>query len=123
MPTLSASEYTTFRRLQAASVAYQNGKTPSDRHTSAQPVQSVSVLNAQLLASQASLVVNPSKTVVVGNARVQPVVPGTVNHPKALSTIHQSTTGSSKFFQTGGLPSGRGNPGWVPTVIPRTSQG
>ena len=123
MPTLSASDYTTFIKLQAAQQAYRNGSVPSSRHTSVQPVPTQSVMNAQLLASQASLVVDPKKTVIVGNARVQARVPGNVNHPDALSTVHHSTTGSSKFFQTGGPPAGRGNPGWVPTVLPRTSQG
>jgi hypothetical protein len=88
MPTLSASEYTTFRRLQAASVAYQNGRTPSDRHTSAQPVQNISVLNAQLLASQASAVITPGNSVVSpALARVRPTVRGTLNHPSALSKV------------------------------------
>jgi hypothetical protein len=126
MPNLNASDYTTFLKLQAASLAYQNNNIPSNRHTSQQPVPTVSILNAQLLASQASYVVTPKNTAIVGNARIRPRVPGNVNHPDALSTLTYSssgTTSSSKTYQLGGPPSGRGNPGYVPSVLPRTSQG
>jgi hypothetical protein len=65
MPTLSASEYTAYRRVRALV-----GKPPAG--------QSVSTLNAQLLTSQAAIGYSP--------VRVRPFVRGTVNHPNALST-------------------------------------
>ena len=64
MPTLSASDYTSFIKAQAASLAYQNGKIPSRIQTSAQPFTNQSVLNATLLASQAAYVLTAPQTVV-----------------------------------------------------------
>ena len=64
MPTLSASDYTTFIKAQAASQSYRNGAVPIPIQTRAQPFLTQSVLNAQLLTSQAAYVVNPSKIVV-----------------------------------------------------------
>ena len=119
MPNLNASDYTAFLKLQAASLAYQNNQIPSNRHTSQQPVPTVSILNSQLLASQASYVVNSNKSAIVGNARVIPRVPGAVNHPDALSTVTYSSSGatsSSKTYQLGGPPSGNGNTGRVVTL-------
>ena len=64
MPTLSASDYTTFIKAQAASQAYRNGAIPIPIQTRAQPFLNQSILNAQLLTSQAAYVVAPSKIVV-----------------------------------------------------------
>ena len=106
MPTLSASDYTAFVKAQAASLAYQNGAIPRTIQTSAQPYAIQSVLNARLLASQASTLV--SRTVINGNARIRPFVgTGNVNNPKNLSTTHASTSttmSSGKYQQLGGLP-------------------
>ena len=63
MPTLSASDYTAFVKAQAASLAYQNGAIPRTIQTSAQPYAIQSVLNASLLASQASYVAASPATV------------------------------------------------------------
>jgi hypothetical protein len=60
MPTLSASDYTTYIKAQAASQAYRNGAVPIPIQTRAQPFLNQSILNAQLLTSQAAYVVNPS---------------------------------------------------------------
>ena len=60
MPTLSASDYTTYIKAQAASQAYRNGAIPIPIQTRAQPFLNQSILNAQLLTSQAAYVVNPS---------------------------------------------------------------
>lgn len=54
MPNISASDYTAFIKAQAASYAYRDGLFPTRIQTSAQPYTNKSVLNAQLLASQAS---------------------------------------------------------------------
>jgi len=64
MPTLSASDYTSFIKAQAASQAYRNGAIPIQIQTRDQPFATQSVLNAQLLTSQAAYVVGPSKTIV-----------------------------------------------------------
>jgi hypothetical protein len=63
MPTLSASDYTTFIKAQVASHAYRNGAIPIPIQTRAQPFLNQSILNAQLLTSQAAYVVNPSTIV------------------------------------------------------------
>ena len=64
MPTLSASDYTNFIKAQAASYAYRDGLFPNGIQTSAQPYLNKSVLNAQLLASQAAYVLTTPQTVV-----------------------------------------------------------
>jgi len=64
MPTLSASDYTNYVKAQAASLAYQNGRVPLPIQRVSQPYATQSVLNAQLLASQAAYVVNPPLTIV-----------------------------------------------------------
>jgi len=110
MPTLSASDYTTFIKAQAQSLAYRNGKIPTTIQTSAQPYPTQSVLNAQLLGSQAAAIITPgNSTLRVVNGQIARVRPyngkGPVNQPKSLSTVAQSgTLSSAKFQQTGGLP-------------------
>jgi hypothetical protein len=64
MPNLSASDYTSFIKAQAASQSYRNGAVPNKIQTSDQPFATQSILNAQLLTSQAAYVVTPSKVVV-----------------------------------------------------------
>ena len=56
MPTLSASDYTNFIKVQAAAQSYRNGAIPKKIQTSDQVVPLQSILNAQLLASQAAYV-------------------------------------------------------------------
>ena len=104
MPTLSASDYTQYLKFKAAAASpIQKSIQTRDNATLSQ-----SVLNAQVLASQASLVVNPGYTVVQGNARVQPVQPMKTNNPNALSTLSFAGTSgalsSSRTQQQGGLP-------------------
>jgi hypothetical protein len=118
MPSLSASDYTTFIKAQAASLAYRNGAIPKTIQTGAQPFQVQSALNARLLASQAALVVTPRNATIVGTASVRPFTgEGRVNNPKNLSTVAQSgTLSSAKFQQAGGLPltSPRGSGTYAP---------
>jgi hypothetical protein len=64
MPTLSASDYTNFIKLQAAAQSYRNGAIPKKIQTSDQVVPLQSMLNAQLLASQASYVAASPGTVL-----------------------------------------------------------
>lgn len=112
MPNLSASDYTTFIKMQAASLAYRNGAIPKKIQTSDQVVPTQSMLNSQLLASQAAAIVTPRQASVVAVKGVMQRVinyagKGNVNQPKALSTVHSSTStvqSSGKFQQTGGLP-------------------
>jgi len=110
MPTLSASDYTTFIKAQASSLAYRNRAIPTTIQTSAQPYPNQSVLNAQLLGSQAAAIITPgNSTLRVVNGQIARVRPydgmGRVNQPKSLSTMPRSGTQSSgKFQQTGGLP-------------------
>ena len=112
MPTLSASEYTSFIKAQAASQAYRNNRIPTTIQTSAQPYLNQTTLNAQLLGSQASALLTPgNSTVRTVNGQISSVRPyngkGPVNNQKSLSTVHTSTSttlSSAKFPQTGGLP-------------------
>jgi hypothetical protein len=106
MPTLSASDYTNYLKYKAAA---QTGIRPAIQTRDNVTLQP-SVLTANVLTSQASLVVNPSITKLVGNARVNPIQPDYPNNPKNLSTVSWSSgssitsTTSSKTQQPGGLP-------------------
>ena len=108
MPNISASDYTTFLKFKAAAASpIRPGIQTRDNATLSQ-----SVLNANILASQAAFVVTPTVTAVRGNARVQAQPPNNVNNPNALSTVSWASgtsgsvgsTTSSKFQQPGGLP-------------------
>lgn len=108
MPNISASDYTTFLKFKAAAA------TPIQPaiQTRSNATVSQSVLNANVLASQAAFIVTPTITNVVGNVRVQGQAPNNVNNPNALSTLSWTSgqsgsvgsTTSSKFQQPGGLP-------------------
>ncbi len=109
MPTLSASDYTQFLKFKAAAA------TPIQPsiQTRTNATLSQSVLNANILASQAAFVLTPTVTNIRGNARVSalPVVQ-TRSNPDAKSTLSWTSgtsgsvgsTTSSKFQQAGGLP-------------------
>lgn len=109
MPTLSASDYTQYLKFKAASVTpIRPAIQTRDNATLSQ-----SVINANVLTSQASFVLTPALTQVRNNARVQgQQVVQTRSNPEALSTVSWtsgtsgsvSSTTSSKFVQSGGLP-------------------
>ena len=109
MPTLSASDYTQFLKFKAAAAS----PIRPDVQTRTNATLSQSVLNANVLASQAAYVVTPGVTTVRNNARVpaRQVVQTRAN-PEALSTLSWtsgtsgsvSSTTSSKFQRPGGLP-------------------
>ena len=108
MPNISASDYTTFLKYKAAAAS----PIQQSIQTRTNATLSQSVLNANILASQAAYIVTPTLTNIVGNARVETQAPNNVNHPQALSTLSWTsgksgsvgTTTSSKFVQPGGLP-------------------
>jgi hypothetical protein len=106
MPTLSASDYTNFVKVKAASLSYQNNKVPIQIQRTAQPFATQSVLNAQLLASQASLVDSPKKTTLSSTALGR-VVPwagrGRVNNPKNLATVSTSGQGGNGLYTAGSV--------------------
>jgi hypothetical protein len=113
MPTLSASDYTTFVKNKAANAAYTNGRVPTTIQTSAQPYATPSVLNAQLFASQASLIVTPGQTTLISTAlgRVRPYTGyGNVNNPKNLSTVSTSGQGGNMKYVPGSVDTGRPPP-------------
>lgn len=125
MPTLSASDYTQFLKFKAAAASpIRPAIQTRDNATLSQ-----SVVNANVLASQAAYVVTPTLTNIQNNARVsaQQVVQ-TRSNPDALSTLgYAGTSGamsSSAVQRPGGLPTGfRGsqnsyhripqNAGWI----------
>lgn len=106
MPSLSASDYTNYLKFKAAA---QTGIRPGIQTRDNVTLQQ-SVLNANILTSQASLVTNPTISKLVGNARVSPIQPSYPNNPNALSTVAWASgssitsTTSSKTQQIGGLP-------------------
>lgn len=103
MPTLSASDYTTYLKFKAAAAS---SIRPSIQ-TRDNVALSQSVVNANILASQAAYVAGAGITTIQGNARVLPVQPMRTNNPNALSTLAGSGTLSSSAIQRqGGLPSG-----------------
>ena len=111
MPTLSASEYTRYLKLKSAATSYANGAVPKAIQTTNQVVPVASILNAEVLASQAAFVTNRTVTNIVGNARVVPrTVVQTRANSEARSTLsYAGTSGalsSSRVQQPGGLPSG-----------------
>jgi hypothetical protein len=107
MPTLSASDYTQFLKFKAAAAS----PIRPDIQTRTNASLSQSLINANVFATQAALVVTPTLTVVQGNARVEkiPVVQSRAN-PNALSTVgFAGTSGamsSSATTRPGGLPTG-----------------
>ena len=91
MPTLSASDYTSYLKMKAAAVSYSSGRVPISNQTVAQPVPTLSILNARLLATQASLNVSPVNTTLSSTlARVVRQPPNNVNRPKNLGTVSTS---------------------------------
>ena len=126
MPTLSASDYTTFLKFKAAAA------TPIQRsiQTSDNVTLSQSVLNANILASQAAFTVTPTLQVIGDNARVvgRPVVQTRAN-PEAKSTLSwtSGTSGSvgslssSRVNVPGGLPTGFKNSQGTYTRIPQNA--
>ena len=119
MPTLSASDYTTFVKNKAANAAYTNGRIPTTIQTSAQPYATPSVLNAQLFASQASLIVTPGQTTLISTAlgRVRPYTGyGNVNNPRNLSTVSTSGQGGNMKYVPGSVDTGRPPPLGRPSI-------
>ena len=104
MPTLSASDYTQYLKFKAAAVSTIRPEIQT--RTQVAPLQSI--VNANVLTTQAAFVVAPRVTNIVGNARVQAVQPMKTNNPNALSTVTYGGAGptSSKVQQPGGLPTG-----------------
>jgi hypothetical protein len=103
MPTLSASDYTTFLKFKAAAASPIQQRVQLRDNVSL----SQSVINANVLASQASFVATPTVSTIQGNVRVRPMQPETTNNPNALSTVTGSGTMSSSAIQrSGGLPTG-----------------
>ena len=107
MPTLSASDYTNYLKFKAAAAS---SIQPSIQ-TRDNVAVSQSVINANILASQAAFIATPNLTTIQGNARVAaiPVVQTRAN-PDALSTLgYAGTSGamsSSAIQRPGGLPTG-----------------
>ena len=91
MPTLSASDYTTFLKFKAASISsIQPAIQTRDNVSTSQ-----SLINANLLASQAALVASPS----VATKTTVTTSPGVVTD--ALANVIESVAdSSSKFFYT-----------------------
>ena len=103
MPTLSASDYTTFLKFKAAAASPIKPSIQTRDNAST----SQSVINANVLASQAAFVVTPTVQVVGDLARVQGVQAMRTNNPNALSTLTGTGTASSSAIQRpGGLPTG-----------------
>lgn len=110
MPNISASDYTTFLKYKAAAAS----PIQQAVQTRTNATLSQSVLNANILASQAAFITAPQITSLgssLNYVKNRQVVQ-TRSNPKALSTLSWtsgtsgsvSSTTSSKFVQSGGLP-------------------
>lgn len=103
MPTLSASDYTTYLKFKAAAASPIQPRVQLRDNVSL----SQAVINANILTTQAAFVVSPATSTIQGNARIRPVQPEKTNNPNALSTITGTGTMSSSATQrVGGLPTG-----------------
>ncbi len=121
MPTLSASDYTQYLKFKAAAASpIKQAIQTRDNATLSQ-----SVLNANILASQAAYVLTPGIATIQNNARVQAQPPNNVNNPNALSTLgYAGTSGalsSSRVQQPGGLPTGFKNSQGTYTRLPQNA--
>jgi len=88
MPNLSASEYTTFLKYQAAQQSYSSGRPPRMIQTVDQAAPNINIINANLKTSQAAFATKKSATTLGSNLNyVRPLPPNRVNNPNALSTI------------------------------------
>ena len=119
MPTLSASDYTNFVKLKAANAAYQNGNIPKQIQRTYQPYPTISIMNAQLFASQASLAVTPGFTTLSSTAygRVRPWRGyGNVNNPRLPSTVSTSGQGGNMRYIPGSVNIGSPPPMGRPHV-------
>ena len=119
MLTLWASDYTQFLKFKAAAASpIRPSIQTRDNATVSQ-----SVLNANILASQAAFVVTPTLQVVGDLARVQGQAPNNVNRPQAFSTVSYAGTsgalGSSPVQRMGGLPTGFKNSQGSYTRLPQ----
>jgi hypothetical protein len=104
MPTLSASDYTAYLKMKAAAGAYSSGRVPISNQTVAQPVPTQSILNARLLASQASLNVSPANTTLSSTlGRVRPLPPNNVNRKTNFATVSTSGQVQNRYVP-GSLP-------------------
>jgi hypothetical protein len=106
MPTLSASDYTNYLKFKAAAASpIQQAVQTRSNATLLQ-----SVINTNVLASQAAYVLTPALTNIQGNARVVGQAPNTTNNPFAPATLSYSglsgALGPSRVQQPGGLPTG-----------------
>lgn len=106
MPTLSASDYTQYLKFKAA--AASPIQPAIQTRSNATLLQSV--VNTNVLASQAAYVLTPALTTIQGNARVQGTPPNTRNTPFARATLGYAglsgALGPSRVQQPGGLPTG-----------------
>jgi hypothetical protein len=101
MPNISASDYTTYLKFKAASIS----PIKPNIQTRDNVAVSQSLINANVLASQAAAIVTPGVAAGQSLGRVQAVQPMRVNNPNALSTLAGSGTLSSSAIQRpGGLP-------------------
>ena len=108
MPNISASDYTQYVKYKAAQLAYANGRPPLAIQTVDQVSPNINIINSMVKTSQASYLVDPTKTNITGLNYVQAVQPQRTNNPNALSTLTWNSmsigTTSSKIQQPGGLP-------------------
>ncbi len=101
MPNISASDYTAYLKFKAAAASPIRPAIQTRDNVAL----SQSVINANVLASQAAAILTPGIAAGQTLGRVQPVQPQRVNNPNALSTVTGSGTLSSSAVQRpGGLP-------------------
>ena len=105
MPTLSASDYTNFIKIQAAAQSYRNGAIPNKIQTSDQVFPLQSQLNAQLLASQAAYVAASPDTV---KTRLPDITEASTTTVTAAQTniLSGAVADGTKITYTSSIPHG-----------------
>jgi len=104
MPTLSASDYTKFIKMQAASQSYRNGAIPRLIQTSDQVVPTQSIMNAELLASQAAFVLTAPQTIVTTlSTTVSAATKGVVTNASATGGVVSYTTSVAHGLSVGSI--------------------
>jgi hypothetical protein len=100
MPTLSASDYTRYIKLRSAANSYQNGQVPKTVQTTNQPVPVVSILNAEILASQAAFVTTPATSSVTRLAATVSAVSTTTVTDARTDIISSAGAGTNVILYT-----------------------
>jgi hypothetical protein len=122
MPTLSASDYTRYLKLKSAATSYANGAVPKTVQTTAQVVPVASILNAEVLASQAAQTVAAGSATLYASGSTPFTYTGsdqTFVVPPTVYTLQVTLSGAGGETATDGSNQGDGGAGgYVTGTLP-----